>query len=119
MNTARNDLEARKQKRLERLGSNHPVCIICGEDDDACLELHHIAGKDYGDDLCTVCRNCHRKLSDSQRDHPEKVGKQVTSLESIGHMLLGLSDLFFMLVERLRQFGLYLIETDRQGRKSS
>lgn len=119
INRSKQDSEARKQKRLERLGSNHRVCIICGEDDDTCLELHHIAGKDYGDDLCTVCRNCHRKLSDSQRDHPAMIGKTPVTLEMIGHLLLNLADFFSMLLDRLREYGYYLIDTARQGGQSS
>lgn len=102
--------EIRKQKRLESLGSNHPVCTLCGEDDWRCLEQHHIAGQAYDDDLCTVCRNCHRKLSDDQKDHPKQVGKPPFSLEAIGHLLLGLADFFALLVAKLRECGQLLIQ---------
>lgn len=104
------DKEARKQDRLEKLGSNHPVCTICGEDHWNCLEQHHIAGQAYSDDLCTVCRNCHRKLSDDQKDHPKKLSKDPVTLETIGHMLLGLADFFALLVEKLREYGKELIQ---------
>ena len=103
--------EVRKQKRLEVLGSNHPVCVVCGEDSWKCLEQHHIAGQAYGDDLCNVCRNCHRKLSDEQKDHPSQIGKEPTSLETIGHLLLGLADLFTLIVEKLRECGDFLIQS--------
>jgi hypothetical protein len=102
--------EARKQKRLEVLGSNHPVCVICGENDWRTLEQHHIAGQAYGDDLCTVCRNCHRKLSDDQKDHPQQVGKRPTNFEAIGHLLLGLADFLALLVAKLREYGQLLIQ---------
>ena len=46
-----------------------PRCINCPEADVRCLEAHHIAGK-YDDTVVIVCRNCHRKLSDAQLDHP-------------------------------------------------
>lgn len=105
--------EARKQKRLEVLGSNHPVCVVCGEDSWQCLEQHHIAGQAYSDDLCNVCRNCHRKLSDEQNDHPNQTAKDPTSLETIGHFLLGLADLFALLVERLREYGQSLIQATK------
>ena len=101
--------EIRKQKRLEMLGSNNPVCIICGENDWRCLEQHHIAGQKYSDDLCNICRNCHRKLSDSQRDHPKQIAKKPSKNETIGHTLLGLADFFEFLVERLRVCGNLLI----------
>lgn len=106
--------ETRKQKRLEKLGSNNPVCVTCGENDWRCLEEHHIAGKDYDDDLAIVCRNCHRKLSDNQEDHPQKVEPTPTTLESIGHLLLGVADLFALLVEKLRECGRFLIESARE-----
>jgi len=107
------DRECRKQRALERLGTNNPVCTdcgqddwrclerwsdqsasircrncqakakplrakqlisvacpFCGEDDPRCAEDHHIAGRKYDDMTVRVCRNCHRKLSDMQRDHP-------------------------------------------------
>lgn len=109
-----NDKETRKQKRLEALNTNHPTCVVCGEDDWRCLEQHHMAGQHYGDDLATVCRNCHRKLSDDQKDHPQKVEKSPSRLESIGHLLLGIADLFALIVEKLRECGRFLIETARE-----
>lgn len=105
------DKEARKQKRLEILGSNNPVCVICGENDWRCLEEHHIAGQAYDDSLSNVCRNCHRKLSDDQKDHPQKIGGTPDTLETIGHFLLGLADLFALLVIKLREFGQLLIQS--------
>lgn len=108
------DQEARKQKRLEALGSNNPVCVTCGESDWRCLEQHHIAGKDYDESLATTCRNCHRKLSDTQKDHPPKLAQAPSTLESIGHLLLGLADLFAMLVEKLREYGQFLLASAKQ-----
>ncbi len=107
--------ETRKQNRLEKLGNNHPVCVICGEDSWQCLEQHHIAGKDYSNDLCNICRNCHRKLSDDQNDHPKQISQPPTSLETIGHMLIGLADFFALLVERLREYGLQLIQAAKDS----
>jgi hypothetical protein len=105
------NLETRKQNRLEKLGTNNPVCVICGENDWRCLEEHHIAGQHFGDDLSIICRNCHRKLSDDQKDHPSKIQTTPITLENIGHLLIGLADLFALLVERLKEYGHYLIET--------
>lgn len=106
--------EVRKQKRLEVLECNHPVCVVCGEDDWSCLERHHIAGRAYSDDLAVVCRNCHRKLSDAQKDHPKSAPTSDQSL-SIGYLLLGLADLFGLLVERFRQHGNYLIQVHKDS----
>jgi hypothetical protein len=54
--------ERRRQRALERLGNNNPRCVICGCDDPIALELHHVAGRAFGDDTVPVCRNCHRRF---------------------------------------------------------
>jgi len=103
--------ERRKQKALERLGTNHPRCVLCGEADWRCLEVHHLGQEDYDDLGVILCRNCHRKLSDHQADHPGPIGGGGSALlEQISHILLGLADFFVLLVEKLRTFGHALIE---------
>lgn len=103
--------EIRKQRALERLGSDHPRCVYCGEADERCLELHHIAGRAYGEECAIVCRNCHRKLSDAQKDHPPALAAgEPPYLEKIGHFLIGLADLLEVLIEKLREYGVVLTE---------
>ena len=110
MPTQKLDSEDRLEQRYRKLGSRNPVCVCCGYDDPHALELHHIAGQKHDDDLSIVCRNCHRRLSDQQLDHPEDLPVQETSLATIGHYLMGLADLFRMLADRLVEFGKHLIE---------
>ena len=110
MNTKELAKEKRRQNRLEKLGTQRPVCCRCGEHDDRCLEAHHIAGRAYTDDTVIVCRNCHRKLSDAQKDHPQQWADDPSMLERIGHFLLGLADFFILLAKKLTEFGLWLIE---------
>ncbi len=105
--------ETRRQKAFDRLGTDEPICAFCGETDWRCMELHHIAGDGFDQTLVTVCRNCHRKLSEMQKDHPAKLGEEVTTLEKIGHFLLGLADLFLLLATKLLEFGEYLVEYAR------
>lgn len=109
--------EQRKQAAIERLGSANP-CARCGEADPRCLELHHLAGQKF-DEMCVpVCRNCHKKLSDLQRDHPHALSKRKADkpdlLETIGHFLLGLADFLALLVEKLREFGHNLIDLAKE-----
>jgi hypothetical protein len=85
---------------------------MCGHDDPLALELHHVAGRAYGDDLVPVCRNCHRGLSDLQKDHPPANRLPPSDPERIGHFLLGLADLFELLVRRLREFATKLFAND-------
>lgn len=112
-----NTKEIRKQARLEKLGTNNPLCVICGEDDWRCLEEHHIAGQAFGEDLVTVCRNCHRKLSDDQYDHPKKLTPVPCQIERAGHLLLGVADLFEPMVKRFRIIGQELIQASKQNSK--
>jgi hypothetical protein len=57
-----------------------------------------------------VCANCHRILSDKQRDHaPHGEKKPSGHTGSIGHYLLGLADLLEMIVDALRRFGAWLL----------
>ena len=112
MNKRELNRERRRQKALERLGTNTPRCVLCGHDDPHALELHHIAGDVFGDELVPVCRNCHRPLSDMQKDHPAAVTTLPTDLEQIGHFLLGLADLFELLVKHLREFATKLFAID-------
>ena len=81
MNDYEKHQERRKQKALERLGTNTPVCVLCGETNWRCLELHHIAGQALDGTLAIVCRNCHRKLSDMQKDHPQPASTPPEALE--------------------------------------
>ncbi|MBF34782.1 MAG: hypothetical protein CME85_14630 [Henriciella sp.] len=108
------DKEAREERALHRFGTDEPICICCEESDWRCLELHHLAGKDYAEDVAIVCRNCHRKLSDAQYDHLDPAADAVSQLEIIGRFLMGLADLFELLLERLRDYGAYLINLGRE-----
>ena len=102
--------ETRKQRRCEALGTNDPRCGICGETDWRCIELHHVA--DHGRDKATapLCKNCHRKVTDDQKDHPAFDPGADRQLDAIGHFLLGLADMLRLIVEKLYAFGLALIE---------
>ena len=81
--------EKRKQARLEKLGTDKPVCPICGETDWRCMELHHVAGQARDPSIVLVCANCHRKLTDEQKDHPASGGDDDPLLDRIGHFLIG------------------------------
>jgi hypothetical protein len=102
--------ERRRQSALERLGVNNPKCIYCDECDPRCLELHHIAGKKNDPTTIIVCRNCHRKLSDLQKDHPPQTERPRNAMEEIGRFLLGLADIFELLIKKMREFGRELID---------
>jgi len=105
------DAEIRQAKAGRRLGS-HDRCHACPESNPTCLELHHIAGQANHEDRVPVCRNCHRKLSDAQRDHPDEPTQTMFGI--IGHYLLGLADFFVELAKQLQEFGRFLCGYERE-----
>lgn len=107
--------EARKQKRLDRLETANPQCVHCGESDDRCLEDHHIAGRRFDPATMVLCRNCHRKLSDMQRDHRKPIGNAPSLEECVAHFLLGLADLFELLIRKFREFAGILLENQKSA----
>ena len=102
--------EIRKQRRLEKLGTNSPICGTCGEADYRTLEKHHVAGRKHDPDTVITCRNCHRKVSDEQKDHPAIDANADAMLSAIGMFLLGLADLLELMIDKLTAFGLALNE---------
>ncbi len=110
------DRDDRLERHYRRLGTRTPVCVTCGKADSAhpeIYELHHVGGRSCGD-LSIECANCHRTLSDEQKDHvprgsPEPKGQMAT----IGRYLLGLAAMLAMIVVTLREFGALLINESR------
>lgn len=100
-------MERRKQAALHRLGSNHPVCLLCGEDDWRCLEPHHLGGKAYDGLTGNLCRNCHRRLSDPSQNQPAPDDPPI--IERIGHLLMGLAQFLLALASRLQSYGQQLL----------
>jgi len=102
------DADLRKSRAERRLGGRKKGCCVCGETNPHCLEQHHVAGISHHGDLVWICRNCHRKVTDRQKDHPEPPDQ--SPFQAIGYYLLGLADLFIEIAVRLKEFGLMLIE---------
>ena len=102
------DYETRRQQAFARLGSDDPRCVVCGEDDWRCLELHHLAGQAYDDQLVILCRNCHRKQSAPWTN--EKSPAKPPMMEVIGHWLAGLVALLRQLAMKGQAFADTLFE---------
>jgi hypothetical protein len=108
------DSERRRQKALERLGTNNPKCALCPETNPHCLECHHIAGRSFRDDTVILCRNCHRKLSIAQLGHPSQICTPPALEEQAARFLFGLADLLVVLVEQLRRLADELLDQLRR-----
>jgi hypothetical protein len=99
MNKTDIERERRLQRRLEALGTNNPRCIHCGEDDPFCLEVHELGGREFSDHSTIECRNCHRKLEDRRKDHPQQLSPSPSTDESLAHILYGIADALKLLAE--------------------
>jgi hypothetical protein len=99
------DLERRKQRAFQRLGTNDPRCVACGEYDWRCLELHHIAGEAYGDETVILCRNCHRKHTDPAANAAQP--EDIPFLERLARLLIGWG-------EHLVELGHQMIDSGKQ-----
>lgn len=108
----------RERAAKRRLGSEHPICATCGMDDWTCLEAHHIAGAAFDDMTATICRNCHRNLTDRQKNHPQQMLGPHDFDETLAHILLGLADFFELIIGKLREFSRQLIERVKGGGES-
>ena len=109
------DRDDRIEQQYRRLGKRDAICVCCSEPDPFCLELHHIAGEKHHEDLSIVCRNCHRKLSNKQRDYPSEWLESSTGDRTvIGFYLLGLCDLLSLVIDSLRRFAQRLLNGDRE-----
>lgn len=99
------DYERRKQTRLHKLGTNAPRCASCGNSDWRVIEEHHTAGRKNDECVVLVCANCHRILTDRQKDHLRTEPAADELLVRIGNFLLGLADMLAVILECLYEFG--------------
>ncbi len=93
--------EVRLQAALERLGSNNPHCAICNEGTPFCLERHHIGGRAHDGVTAILCRNCHRKQTEMQKEHPVAKPGSDPLLAAIAAVLFGLADILDAVKDRL------------------
>lgn len=100
--------ETERVKEAQRLHGYDQTCVICGEPNQRCLELHHLPERGYGDDLVPVCRNCHRKLTDKSNNKP--VPPDPSRMERIAHWLLALALFLLELARKAFEYGTTLLE---------
>jgi hypothetical protein len=101
--------ERRKQSKLHRIGTNTPRCAICGNSDWRVIEEHHPDSRKRDKLVVLLCANDHRIVTDDQKDHPPGIYGCDPFLLSVGKFLLGLADMFAIIIERLYEFGEALI----------
>jgi hypothetical protein len=113
------DKERRKQGCAERTGTNHPVCITCGETEWCTFEGHHIAGRRFDQHVEFFCASCHRLLTESQKCHPKRIAKAPGTVECGGHYCLGLADIFTRAARFAAKLGHQLVDLAHSGEITS
>lgn len=102
--------EERFEKMYRRLGDRNLVCVVCGEDDPRTIELHHPAGQAYSDEVVPICRNCHRKTTFEQEDHPTEIPGRTREEVAEIRRLLGWADIHRLQAEHFETQALKLFE---------
>jgi len=110
MTKSTSNYERLKQARLEKLGTNDPICGMCGDTNWWRIQLHHPGSQIRDDGVVLICANCHCDVTQDQKDHPEFDPSADPLLDKIGHFLVGLADMLKYIVERLYEFGHALIK---------
>jgi len=103
------------RERFLAAGFPDPRCIVCGEKRVWCLELDHLAGQKRDDTCSPLCGNCHAERTFLQSLEPPGGESPTNVFEVIGRWLLGIAEWFELIVDKLWQFGEFLIDLARQG----
>lgn len=102
--------EMRRENDYRRLRTRNPICLHCGYGNHpAAMELAHIAPRKFHDDAGVLCANCHREMSDPEKDLPYAPQSINPQMEIIGRYLLALSEWFRRIAETIAAFGAWLL----------
>lgn len=110
----------RQEAQLQKLGSDKPVCCLCGyadptgliKADKTLLEKHHLAGRHEGPTVL-VCRNCHAELTDVQQSDDKRFNSpDRTPLVTAAAFLEGLANFFKLLAITLTYLANWLFNLD-------
>jgi hypothetical protein len=104
------DRERRKQRRLEEMGTNNPVCIGCGRAVWYSFHGHHIGERQFDSHAEYFCTNCHSDFTEALKSYPKTSCKTPGAVESAGHYCLGLAVIFYPIARMLEDFGCKLVQ---------
>jgi hypothetical protein len=108
-------LDVEMLSRFRKAGFPNPKCTLCPESRIWCLELDHIAGQKHDDTCWPLCCNCHAERSFFQRVEPEGDGDPKNPLRIIGEWLKGIAQWLELIIDKLYEFGDFLINLAKQG----
>lgn len=102
--------DERREADYRRLRTRTPICLSCGYDNhSAAMEFAHIAPRGIHADGGVLCSNCHREMSDTEKDFSYAPQSQNPMMEAIGRYLLALAEWFERIAETFTTFGDWLL----------
>jgi hypothetical protein len=107
--------DAGMRERFLGAGFSDPRCVVCGEGRIWRLELDHVAGQKHDKACSPLCANCHADRTFSQSLEPPGGENPENVFEVIGRWLLGIAQYLELLIDKLWEFGEFLIELARRG----
>ena len=110
------DHETRRRKAIERIGVEDGECAICRENVPFRLHDHHVAGKEFDDTTIILCLNHHATITNGQIDHPPKIENCTDPSEVFAHLVLGVIELLWQIIDMLQRVADHLLD---RARKSS
>lgn len=107
---------ATKSRKRRLTGIHNEVCTGCGCDLTSLNKADdHMAGRKHDDTVWPLCKDCHHKRSEFQREQPPPTDNPRNAFEVIGRWLHSIAEYFELMCVTLRRFGDFLIELARQG----
>lgn len=103
--------ELRREADYRRLKSRRPICLHCGfEQHSAALEFAHLIPSKFAVGAGgALCSNCHRIVSDKEKDMSFKPGTDDPDLETIGRYIDALGQWLERIAHTLQGFGAELL----------
>lgn len=102
--------EKRREADYRRLRTRNPVCLTCGYmKHPAAMEFSHVAPRKFHDDGGVQCSNCHREVSDKEKEFSYAPTTANPMMEKIGRYLLALSEWLTRIGVTLEEFGKWLL----------
>lgn len=102
--------DKRREAKYKTLRTRNPVCLSCGyADHPAAMEFAHVAPKKFHDDGGVLCSNCHREMSDAEKDFSYAPVTANPMMETIGRYLVALSEWLLRIGGTLAEFGEWLL----------
>lgn len=108
--------QLRREADFRRLKTRHPICLLCAYwRHPAAIEFAHLIPRKFGVGCgAPLCSNCHRELSDMEKEMSYKPTTNEPDLETLGRYLVALGTWCEAAFPTMKMLGAYALERSRQ-----